>query len=252
MPEGPLIIIFKDELSQLIGQQIEAADTKLKTVQLSELVACTITSVSTWGKYLFFIFDSGALYLRIHWGMFGVYYLNKERPNKVPTATFSFTSGRVLYLYSVSLRIGEGLPATKEYDPRADVMNKAWDTKLAIKKLNALPPETMICDALMDQTTFAGLGNVIKTEALFAQRIHPESLVSELPLKLLKELVDEAIGQSQLFLEGKRSYGNERYGWVVIYRKKVCPQCGAKMITAPTGMLQRKSHWCERCQKLYA
>ncbi len=251
MPEGPLLIIYKEALTPLIGQRVEGAETKLKMVSLDSLAGKELTGIQTWGKYLFFIFEHDESHLRIHWGMFGIYYLDKPRVGKEPTAVFHFENGRPLFLYSVSLRLVEGLPSAKEYDPKADVMSDAWDSKLALKKLRALPLDTMICDALLDQTIFAGLGNAIKTEALFAQRIHPESAVSVIPPKLLKELVDEAVGQSQLFLEGKRAFGAERYGWVLIYRKKVCPACGGKVEVGFTGKLERRSHWCPVCQRIY-
>lgn len=259
MPEGPLLILYKEALSPLIGQRVEGAETKLKTVSLDSLAGRELTGIQTWGKYLFLIFEhknapppGEFLHVRIHWGMFGICYLDKPRVGKEPTAVFHFDSARTLYLYSVSLRLIDGLPSTKEYDPKADIMSDAWDSKLALKKLLALPDNAMICDALLDQTIFAGLGNAIKTEALFAQRIHPESRVTAIPQKLLKELVDEAVGQSLLFLEGKRAFGNECYGWVLIYRKKVCPACGGKVEMGFTGKGARRSHWCATCQKLWA
>lgn len=251
MPEGPLLILYKEDLSPLIGRTLEAAETGLRTADLTRLQDRTLTGISTWGKYLFMQFGE-ALHLRIHWGMFGIYYLDSERPGKEPTALLCFSSERVLRLYAVSLRVLEGKPSEDDYDPRADVMNAAWDDALALTKLHALPPETMICDALLDQNIFAGVGNAIKTEALFAQRIHPESIVSATPENVLKELVEETVGQSQLFLEGKRAFGSERYGWTLVYRRKECPRCGAKLSVAHTGALDRKSHWCEVCAVKWA
>ena len=250
MPEGPLLILFKESLSTLTGSCVESAETKLKATSLAGLRGLRLTAMETWGKYLFLIFGEAPCHLRIHWGMFGIYTLDAPRAGKEPTAVFHFDNDRVLYLYSVSLRVMDGLPSVNDYDPRADVMSEAWDDELALEKLRALPPGTMICDALMDQTIFAGLGNAIKTEALFAQGIHPESRVEALPGAALRELVEEAIGQSQLFLEGKRAFGNERYGWVLMYRKKTCPKCGGKVSVGFTGALQRKSHWCPVCQPL--
>lgn len=250
MPEGPLLILYKEDLSALIGHTLESADTKLRTADLSPLEGRALTGISTWGKYLFMQFGS-ALHLRIHWGMFGIYYLDRERAGKKPTAILHFSGERLLRLYSVSLRVLEGVPSEKEYDPRADVMNLRWDAALALQKLRALPPETVICDALLDQTIFAGVGNAIKTEALFACSIHPESRVHALPPEVLEALVEETAGQSQLFLEGKRTYGGDRYGWTTAYRRRQCPRCGGPITKGPTGALQRKSHWCDACDVCY-
>ena len=246
MPEGPLLILYKEQLTTLVGSSVEAAQTKLRTADLSQIKGCILTGISTWGKYLFMQFGD-AWHLRIHWGMFGIYYLDHERPGKEPTAVIHFSGDQVLRLYSVTLRVIEGTPSQEDYDPRADVMNAAWDNTLALQKLRALPHDAMVCDALLDQTIFAGVGNAIKTEALFTQRIHPESRVAAIPARQLEDLLEEAIGQCQLFLEGKRSYGSERYGWTLVYRRKECPRCKTKISVGHTGALQRKSHWCEAC-----
>lgn len=250
MPEGPLLILYKEDLTKLVGLTVEAAETRLRTADLTLLKGRALTSICTWGKYLFMQFGS-SLHLRIHWGMFGIYYLDKERPGKEPTATLHFSGERILRLYSVSMRVMEGVPSAKDYDPRADVMNTQWDAMLALQKLQNLPPATLICDALLDQTIFAGVGNAIKTEALFASAIHPESRVLALPPEVLEGLTDETHGQSLLFLEGKRTYGEDRYGWTIAYRHKHCPRCGGPISKGATGALGRKSHWCEACAVLY-
>ncbi len=42
-------------------------------------------------------------------------------------------------------------------------MNDTWDSKAAKKKLLLLP-NTLVCDALLDQQIFSGVGNIIKSE----------------------------------------------------------------------------------------
>ena len=112
----------------------------------------------------------------------------------------------------------------------------------SLRKIRRAVSETMVCHALLDQRIFAGVGNAIKAEALFARSIHPESHVHALPHEVLAALVEETGGKSRLSLEGKRAYGSERYGWMLAYRRKVCPRCDALITTGSTGVLQRKSH----------
>lgn len=50
----------------------------------------------------------------------------------------------------------------------------------------------MVCDALLDQQIFSGVGNIIKNKVLFRIRVHPESVVTKLPPSKLNELVKEA------------------------------------------------------------
>jgi len=269
MPEGPVVHLYADDLrTGLRGCHIAEATTTLRTVDLEPLEGCAITGASAWGKYLFLLLEgpAGALHLRIHWGMFGRYTWDAPAANgKPPTAVFRFSGcNRMLYLYSVSMRVFPGTPDKALYDPRTDIMNTRWDTDLAVEKLRALPADTLICDALMDQTIFAGLGNAIKTEALHAQRIHPESRLDAMPDKTLRDLIHEAVGQAQLFgearrglmseatAEGKDAFSGEgRYPWALIFRRKRCPRCDGPVTKAPTGMGGRVSHWCADCAVLY-
>ena len=55
------------------------------------------------------------------------------------------------------------------YDWSADVMSEAWSPVKAKRKLK-LQPGTLVCDALLGQQVFAGVGNIIKNEVCF--RIH--------------------------------------------------------------------------------
>ena len=53
------------------------------------------------------------------------------------------------------------------YDFSSDVMNENWGEQKAFDKLMNLDV-TMVCDALMEQDVFAGIGNIIKNEFLMA------------------------------------------------------------------------------------
>ena len=58
-------------------------------------------------------------------------------------------------------------------------MNDKWSAAKAKKKLKE-QPHTMICDALLDQHIFAGVGNIIKNEVCYRIKIHPESSIGAL------------------------------------------------------------------------
>jgi endonuclease-8 len=128
-------------------------------------------------------------------------------------------------------------------------MSKEWDAALALKKLKAEPPDRMICDVLMDQTIFAGLGNIIKNEILFRTKIHPESAVGAIPLRKRKELIEDAVEYAQLFLDW-REQGTLKKHWQA-HTKKTCPDCGGQLTKKQTGVGKRRSFYCEECQKLY-
>ena len=75
------------------------------------------------------------------------------------------------------------------YDWRADVMSEHWDPVLARKRLRA-QPDTLVCDALLDQDLFAGVGNIIKNEVLFASaciRCRPSAPCRRRAARLVRE-----------------------------------------------------------------
>ena len=61
-------------------------------------------------------------------------------------------------------------------------MNENWNAAKARKKLKAIP-KTLVCDALLDQTIFAGVGNIIKNEVLFRIKVHPKQELVTFPQK---------------------------------------------------------------------
>ncbi len=134
------------------------------------------------------------------------------------------------------------------YDWSADVMNDEWDKKSAKKKLKQIP-DKLICDALLEQEIFAGVGNIIKNEILYRVKIHPESLVGKIPTTKINKLIDEARKYSFQFLDWKRDYELKKH-WLV-YTKKTCLRCDFPIIRKQTGVKKRRSFICANCQILY-
>lgn len=107
----------------------------------------------------------------------------------------------------------------------------------------------LACEALMDQTIFAGCGNIIKNEVLFRTGIHPLSTVGSLPAKQLKALVDETHNYAFDFLEWKRQ--NELMKHWLIYTKKTCQRDHLPVIKGYLGEGKRRTFYCTECQNLY-
>jgi endonuclease-8 len=158
----------------------------------------------------------------------------------------TFSNGEI-NLYTCSIKFLEG-SVDQYYDWTEDVMNESWDPKAAEKKLEKIPNQ-MICDALLDQDIFSGVGNIIKNEVLYITFIHPESLVGKIPPDLLAEVVNQSSKYSFDFLEWKKKY-ELRQHWLA-YSKKNCQRCNLPIRYKKTGIKKRRSFFCENCQKLY-
>ena len=242
MPEGPSLIILREELQRFVGQTIREVSGSSEIDQ-QRLVDKKIKEIKTWGKHMLWCFDDFTI--RIHFLMFGTYYINSEK-DRVPRLALVFEKD-YLNLYATAIKMIEE-PLEEIYDWTADVLSKDWNPKAAKKKLKALS-ETMVTDALLDQSIFSGVGNIIKNEVLYRIKFHPESLISALPPKKLDELIKEAVKYTYEFLAWKRE-GVLRKNWQV-HTKKFCPRDGMKISKEHLGETDRRTFWCEVCQRKY-
>ena len=243
MPEGPTLVILRDLTQSFAGERIRKATGNAK-IDKARLIGQRIIALRTWGKH--FLIELSGFSIRIHFLMFGRYCIN-ERKDSEPRLSLAFSRGRELNFYTCAVRYIEG-SLDDEYDWRSDVMSDAWDAAAARRKLRCMPNE-LICDALLDQNVFAGVGNIIKNEVLFRVGVHPLSRVGALPAATLRALVEQARQYSFEFLEWKKAFVLRQH-WLV-HNKGICPRCNGPLQRAYLGTRERRTFFCERCQKRF-
>ncbi|WP_029150037.1 bifunctional DNA-formamidopyrimidine glycosylase/DNA-(apurinic or apyrimidinic site) lyase [Microbacterium indicum] len=113
---------------------------------------------------------------------------------------------------------------------------------------------------LLDQGLASGIGNIYADEALWAARIHPETLASDLSTRAANRLLAEVRlilekalaeggtsfdaqyvnvnGQAGYFAHSLNAYG--RHG-------EPCARCGTAIVRE--SFMNRGSHFCPRCQR---
>ena len=242
MPEGPSIVILKDSVQEFKGRKLMEIGGNTK-VDFSSLVNQKITDLKSFGKNFFICFKDASI--KIHFMLFGSYRVNETKQTQ-PRLSLHFNKGE-LNFYACSVKLIEG-DLNAIYDWSADVMNENWDAAKARRKLRAIP-KTLVCDALLDQTIFAGVGNIIKNEVLFRIKVHPKTRVGNLPSKKLTELIKEARQYSFDFLEWKKQYVLKKH-WLV-HTKKICPRDGSPVVKEYMGKTNRRTFYCNTCQQLY-
>ena len=242
MPEGPSLVIAKEEMIPFIGKKVLSVSGNSKTDK-ERILNKKLIDIKTWGKHLLFCFDGFTV--RIHFLMFGNYLLNAKREGDA-RLSMQFKNGEI-NLYTCSVKFIEE-PLDEIYDWAADVLSEAWDPRAAKKKLKAIP-NTMVTDALLDQSIFAGVGNIIKNEVLYRIKVHPKSKVGNLPTKQLNDLIKEARNYSFDFLKWKKEYTLRKH-WLA-HTKKTCSRDGDKIIKEYLGKTQRRTFFCNTCQVLY-
>lgn len=244
MPEGPSILLVKEAVAKFTGQKILAVSGNSKIDQ-SILLDKKVIEFKRWGKHFLICFEE--LTLKVHFLMFGSYSVDERKPDRAIRLNLTFKNGEINF-YACSVKYLEG-DINQHYDWSADVMNDQWDKKKAKAKLKALP-KTLICDALLEQDIFAGVGNIIKNEILYRVRVHPESALGNIPTAKLNKLIDETRIYSFQFLEWKRNYELKKQ-WLA-HTKKMCLRCNLPIIKKQTGLKKRRSFICANCQILYA
>jgi endonuclease-8 len=243
MPEGPSIVILRElvELLHLEGKPIIAVEGNTK-IDKERMLRQKVLGFKSWGKHFLICFEDFAL--RVHFMMFGSYRINERKESPV-RLSLSFEDAE-LNFYTCSLKYVEG-DLNSNYDWSSDVMAAEWDHKKAVQKIKEKADE-LICDVLLDQQIFAGVGNIIKNEVLYRTRLHPLNKIADIPLAKLKLLVVEARQYSFDFLNWKKAYVLKKH-WLV-HTKKFCP-LEHPLEKAYLGRTKRRTFFCKVCQKFY-
>ena len=242
MPEGPSIVILKEQTTEFVGKKIVKTNGNTK-IDRKRLEGERIVGIHSWGKH--YLIELRDFAIRIHFLLFGSYRIN-ERKLTPARLGLKFAKGE-LNFYACSVQFIEG-KLEDTYDWRVDVMSDAWDPALACKKLRA-QPDTLVCDALLDQSIFAGVGNIIKNEVLFRIRVHPLSKIGALSPRKLKQLVDQARQYSFEFLDWKKAFVLKKH-WLA-HTRRTCPRCEIPLKLEVLGRTQRRSFFCRKCQVKY-
>lgn len=143
------------------------------------------------------------------------------------------------------LDAGAAEQAAPLHDLGPDLLSTEFDTDEAVRRLETLT-EVEIGDALLDQQALAGIGNIYKSEALFACGVSPFARAGDLGRDRLAKIVSAArrllqAHASESAWPGPRSvYG--RGG-------RPCRRCGATIMRRAQGPNARSTYWCPRCQR---
>jgi endonuclease-8 len=242
MPEGPSIVILKEELQLFKGKKVLDAYGNAR-IDIARAKNKTVRDLKSWGKHFLICFDG--FFFRVHFLMFGSYRINEERELK-PRLSLRFSKGFVNF-YTCSIKLIDGSP-NDIYTWSRDVMSPEWDPSLAKRSVKKLK-DALVCDVLLNQDIFSGVGNIIKNEVLFRIKVHPLSKVSALSPAKLKALINEASRYSFDFYEWKKRYELKKH-WLV-YKQKCCPVCDVQLTRTWSGKTDRLTFFCPNCQHLY-
>ena len=235
------MLIASEDIAEAVGKKVKSVSGNSKE-PIASLKSQKLVEVGTWGKHLLLLFEKTTL--KIHFLLFGSYSVNTPKKERSPRLVLKFDN-ITIYFYSCSVKfLDEDL--NDIYDWSTDILSVSWDEEAALKKVQAKPNE-MVCDVLMNQEIFSGVGNIIKNEVQFLMRVRPQRKIKDLSEKQRLQLVQEAHDYSWKFYYWKKNFELKKH-WLIM-RKKICPICDGPVTRERTGKLQRLSHYCKHCQK---
>ncbi|HEU4730912.1 MAG TPA: DNA-formamidopyrimidine glycosylase family protein [Kofleriaceae bacterium] len=269
MPEGDTIHRIAASLApRLTGKTLE----RVTTQGLARAVAGrTVASVTAHGKHLVIELDDGA-YLRAHLGMNGRFRAYGRAAGEAMLARLSPGRASLAIVTDDAVYLWIGAPTIEishRRDPRhraavstlgPDVLDAAFDARAAAARA-AEHAERTIAEVLLDQRVVAGIGNIYKSEALFAARVDPRARVGQLEAATLEaiyaaahRLMADSIGAAPRG-DGLARHalapptGTPRPAHQVYSRTgRPCPRCGAPIACFSLGDPPRWTWACPRCQ----
>ena len=236
---------LREKVQPFIGKTVLEATGESAKMDVKRLENQPIEEFKTHGKE--FLIRFPYFTVRIHLMLFGYYLINEKKEGGKLRLGMRFENGE-LNFYACETSIIDG-PLDSVIDWSSDVMNPEWDGEKAFEKLKQ-KPKLLVCDALLDQDIFAGVGNKLKDEILFETHVHPESIVGKVPDEKLREIVDVAVKKSFGHLEWERN--NRPSGEMKMHYHKTCPRDKTPVHPRTIGKNKRTTYYCEKCQQLYA
>jgi endonuclease VIII len=280
MPEGDTILRAAQALHRVLaGQTVTRFDSVYPALtRIAEdcpVVGRIIESVTARGKHLLMTF-SGDLILRTHMRMNGSWHLYRpearwRRPARdmrvlvatddavavgfnVPVA--ELLSRRELERHEQLRTLGPDLLAGAAGGYRYDV-----DVAEIVRRMRERGREP-IAEVLLNQRVVAGIGNVFKSEILFAALVHPLAPVDALDEADLMRIVGVARDQMSASVLNRsrtlapstgrrttRSLDPRGRLWVYGRSGKPCRRCGVKIEARGKHLLMTFSGWCPGCQR---
>ena len=259
MPEGDTVWLTAHRLDQALRERVlTTADLRVPAMATVDLTGATVTEVISRGKHILTRLGSG-LTLHSHLRMDGSWFITRsgERPHRYPEHMIRVLLGNADWL-ATGYRIHDLRVVATAAEHQLvghlgpDLLGPDWDAAEAVRRL-LLAPSTAIGEALLDQRTLAGIGNLYKCETLFVERTDPWTPVAEvLDLPRLVATAHRLIRANRDHPEqsttGLTGRGQEH--WVYQRAGEACRRCRTPIRSAEQGTppRQRTSYWCPTCQ----
>jgi len=216
------------------------------------LAGRALSAVDAHGKHLFLRFEGG-LTVHSHLRMTGSWAVRREGSRSRRSQRHAWLvlagggweavefDGPVLELMSdVRARTD---PRLADLGP--DVIGERFDEQRFLVRLREDDPTRPVGDALLNQRTIAGIGNMWKAECCFAAELDPWRPSAE--VEDSQALAAVAFAREQM---GRSARDGAYRRPHAVYRQagRPCPRCGTTIRQRGQGEHNRVTFWCPGCQ----
>jgi len=213
----------------------------------------TAQRIDTYGKHLFVHFDGGVL-LHSHLGMVGTWgvYRPGRRWGRSPRRAWLVMrvgDTEIVQFDGPTLElITEG---RARFDQRLaglgpDILAGELDVDGVLRRLRGDDPTRPIGDALLDQRTVAGIGNMWKAEGCWEAQVDPWRRTASVSDEEVRHIL--ALTRPRMLDSGEhgpRSIQARVYGRA----GRPCPRCAATIASRGQWEDNRTTYWCPGCQR---
>jgi endonuclease-8 len=282
MPEGDTIYRAARALQKAIGGKVvtgfETGLAKLARVNDdTPLVGRVVEKVESRGKWCL-IFFSGDLILLTHMLMSGSWHLYRAGER------WQMGRGRMRVVIRVGDEkgdweaVGFNIPVVEFHTTRSlerssqvpklgtDILSESFTVEAGVARMathGRENPDAEIALVLLNQRVLAGLGNVYKSEVLFAAEVNPFRAMRTITEREMQTMVDVAQrymkanvvdgkGDGIVTYSGNRrtthAMDREERLWVYGRQGQECRRCGATVMMRKQGVQARSTYWCPACQ----
>lgn len=259
MPEGDTIHRTAAALrTALVGKAVTRFDSRRLSGPAPAL-GRVIERVESHGKHLEIVWDDG-LILHTHMRMTGSWHLYRAgEPWRKSSSQL-----RVAITAAEWTAVCFNAPVVETYREfdryrhpgfgrlGPDLCNERSDLAECVKRMIAYDdPDLAIAEVLLDQRVACGVGNVYRSEVLWACTMHPLAAVGDVPHADCAELIETAARMLRANLDqSARVTAPDVRGGLAAYGRngQPCARCGDTIRVGRIGDHQRLLYWCPGCQ----
>ncbi len=273
MPEGPEVKLISNFLDKkltgkyiqqinILGGRYHNHNPPKNYKKFTDLLPLKVTSVNSYGKFIWFEFSNSDITLWNTLGMSGWWQIKDETHNNISLNYSKTPKGKSNIIYFNDPRNF----GTFIFDSKKNLLTKLGkfgpdiflnDQNSEQKFIKLVQKKrTAICEILLDQKIATGCGNYLRAESLYLAELNPYTVGKDIPTDKLKELwnilnqlawyyYDKQQGIKLKIINNKYRFPDSFDKIFLIYSQKLDP-LGNKV--KADKVKDRTIHWVESIQ----